>query len=99
MVDIEEKVKISDYFCCGLYGFKNTDSFIQLANELIELNLKTKQEFYFSQLKSYLQLLSTKMEKKFSIIIWTNAPLGIEASGKMAKYREKVKKNLKTESI
>jgi len=47
---IEEKVKISDNFCCGLYGFKNTESFIFLANELIKRNMKTKQEFYFSQL-------------------------------------------------
>lgn len=50
VIAIEEKVKISDNFCCGLYGFKNTNSFIHLANELIELNMKTKQEFYFSQL-------------------------------------------------
>jgi capsule biosynthesis phosphatase len=48
--NIEEKVKISDFFCCGLYGFKNAQSFIEVANELIELNMKTKQEFYFSQL-------------------------------------------------
>jgi capsule biosynthesis phosphatase len=50
VISIEEKVKISDNFCCGLYGFKNTESFKNLANELIKRNMKTKQEFYFSQL-------------------------------------------------
>jgi capsule biosynthesis phosphatase len=48
--NIEEKIKISDCFCCGLYGFKDAQSFIEIANQLIELNMKTKQEFYFSQL-------------------------------------------------
>lgn len=50
VIAIEEKMKISDNFCCGLYGFKNAISFTHLATELIELNMKTKQEFYFSQL-------------------------------------------------
>jgi capsule biosynthesis phosphatase len=47
---IEEKIKISDHFCCGIYGFKNSQVFTELANTLIERNMKTKQEFYFSQL-------------------------------------------------
>ena len=50
VIAIEEKVKISDYFCCGLYGFANVKDFVSLANELIDRNMKTKQEFYFSQL-------------------------------------------------
>ena len=50
VIAIEEKVKISDNFCCGLYGFKNAVSFVELANELIKRNMKTKQEFYFSQI-------------------------------------------------
>jgi capsule biosynthesis phosphatase len=50
VIAIEEKAKISDYFCCGLYGFANVKDFISLANELIDRNMKTKQEFYFSQL-------------------------------------------------
>jgi len=50
VIAIEEKVKISDYFCCGLYGFANVNDFVSLANELIDRNMKTKQEFYFSQL-------------------------------------------------
>jgi capsule biosynthesis phosphatase len=49
IIAIEEKNKISDHFCCGLYGFKNVASFITIAKELIELNMKTKHEFYFSQ--------------------------------------------------
>ncbi len=50
VINIEEKNKISDNYCCGLYGFVNIKEFIDLANELIEINFKTKNEFYFSQL-------------------------------------------------
>ena len=50
VIAIEEKIKISDNYCCGLYGFKNKDAFLNLANELINRNMKTRQEFYFSQL-------------------------------------------------
>lgn len=50
VVNIEEKNKISDYYCCGLYGFKNVDSFNFYANKIIMNNLKTKNEFYFSKL-------------------------------------------------
>lgn len=50
VIAIEEKIKISDNYCCGLYGFKNKDALLDLANELINRNMKTRQEFYFSQL-------------------------------------------------
>ena len=70
---IEEKNKISDNFCCGLYGFKDKKSFIELANELIELNMKTKQEFYFSQLY---KLLIQKNEKIIPIYVEKTNHLG-----------------------
>jgi capsule biosynthesis phosphatase len=70
---IEEKKKISDNFCCGLYGFKNKKSFIELANELIELNMKTKQEFYFSQIY---KLLIEKNEKILPIYVDETKHLG-----------------------
>lgn len=50
VVDIEEKNKISDNYCCGFYGFKNINSFNLYARKLLENNYKTKNEFYFSQI-------------------------------------------------
>jgi hypothetical protein len=47
---IEEKVKISDNYCCGLYGFKNIESFLTHAINMLYTNNKTNNEFYFSQL-------------------------------------------------
>jgi len=70
---IEEKNKISDNFCCGLYGFKNKMSFIELANELIELNMKSKHEFYFSQIY---KLLIQKNEKIIPIYVEETKHIG-----------------------
>lgn len=50
VINIEEKVKISDDYCCGIYGFANVCSFQKYAKQLIEINFKTKNEFYFSQM-------------------------------------------------
>jgi len=50
VTNIEEKNKISDNYCCGLYGFKNKESFMNLAKDMIHANQKTKNEFYFSQI-------------------------------------------------
>lgn len=60
VIAIEEKNKISNNYCCGIYGFKNIDLFNLYAEQLIHSNLKTKNEFYFSQLY---KLLITKGEK------------------------------------
>ena len=73
---IEEKNKISDNFCCGLYGFKNKETFIELANELIELNIKAKQEFYFSQIY---KLLIQRNEKIIPIYVNETKHLGTYA--------------------
>lgn len=50
VIEIKEKDKISDYFCCGLYGFSNKDLFIKYATMLLDLNIKSKNEYYFSTL-------------------------------------------------
>jgi capsule biosynthesis phosphatase len=50
IINIEEKKKISNFFCCGLYGFKNAQSFIDCASVSLDNNNKTNNEFYFSQL-------------------------------------------------
>lgn len=73
VVAIEEKIKISDNYCCGLYGFKNKSSFLDLANELINRNMKTKQEFYFSQIY---KLLLEKDEKIIPIPVKHTFHLG-----------------------
>lgn len=50
IMNIAEKHKISDQYCCGFYGFKNLNHFLALSKELLDANEKTKNEFYFSQL-------------------------------------------------
>lgn len=50
VTQIEEKNKISNNYCCGLYGFVNKTMFNNLSEILITKNLKTKNEFYFSYL-------------------------------------------------
>lgn len=47
---IEEKKKISDNYCCGIYGFKNSKVFITYAERLIKGNIKVNNEFFFSQI-------------------------------------------------
>ena len=74
IIDIEEKKKISDNFCCGLYGFKSSDEFKILSKELIEKNNKTKNEFYFSQLY---KLLIKKGEKIIPIHVDKTLHLGV----------------------
>jgi capsule biosynthesis phosphatase len=47
---IEEKVKISENYCCGIYGFKSESIFKKYAKRLIEENIKINHSFYFSQI-------------------------------------------------
>lgn len=47
---IEEKKKISDNYCCGIYGFKNSKLFTTYAERLIKENIKVNNEFFFSQI-------------------------------------------------
>lgn len=47
---IKEKERISNNYCCGIYGFKNVIHFIDSAKLLIEKNIKQKNEFYFSSI-------------------------------------------------
>lgn len=50
VINIEEKNKISDNYCCGIYGFKDAATFLDYSSKLILDNNKTKNEFYFSQM-------------------------------------------------
>jgi len=59
VTNIREKEKISNLYCCGLYGFINIDEFNYYAKKLIIENIKSKQEYYFSELYK-LQLVENK---------------------------------------
>ena len=61
---IVEKVKISDNYCCGIYGFRNRDRFMELAREALKDNDKTLNEFYFSQL--YARILQSSSSSSSS---------------------------------
>lgn len=50
---IEEKKMISDFYCCGFYGFKNTKNFLKYAHLLLnsnELSSNAGTAYYFSAL-------------------------------------------------
>lgn len=49
IVAIEEKQKISENYCCGIYGFKNAELFITYAERVIQENLRINNQFFFSQ--------------------------------------------------
>jgi capsule biosynthesis phosphatase len=46
---IEEKQKISENYCCGIYGFKSAEIFITYAERVIQENLRINNQFFFSQ--------------------------------------------------
>lgn len=48
IIDIKEKVKISDYACTGAYGFKSVAVLIKFTDLMIENNSMQKNEFYTS---------------------------------------------------
>lgn len=50
IINIAEKQKISNDFCCGMYGFKNIEIFNKYAKQLLIENIKTNNEFYFSKI-------------------------------------------------
>jgi capsule biosynthesis phosphatase len=77
IVNIAEKVKISDNFCCGMYGFKNIETFNSYAKKILFENLKTKDEFYFSKLY---ELMIQNAE--------TIIPIHIEKTQHLGSYNE-----------
>jgi len=77
IVKIAEKEKISNNFCCGIYGFKNIETFNKYANIVLFENLKSKNEFYFSKLYEI-------MIKNEEILI----PIYIEKTTHLGSYDE-----------
>lgn len=72
ITEIQEKNKISDYYCCGIYGFKNTAIFNNYALKLLQSNIKSKNEFYFSTLYQLMinhneKITPVKMEKTYHL--------------------------------
>ena len=49
ITSIEEKQKISENYCCGIYGFKNSETFITYSERVIKENLRINNQFFFSQ--------------------------------------------------
>ena len=49
ITNIEEKQKISENYCCGIYGFKSAGLFITYAERVIKENLRINNQFFFSQ--------------------------------------------------
>lgn len=56
VIDIQEKRRISDNFCCGTYGFKSISSFIDISKKF--LGSHHEQEYYMSYL--FQMILSEK---------------------------------------
>ncbi|MEM3063254.1 MAG: sugar phosphate nucleotidyltransferase [Nitrososphaerota archaeon] len=48
IVDIVEKVRISNYASCGAYGFKSFNLLKKYCELLLNLNIRQKEEFYVS---------------------------------------------------
>jgi len=62
--NIAEKERISNIFCCGVYGFKNLEVFLDAAKELLTVNRSfcKKNEIYMSD--TYRLLLTKQDEVK-----------------------------------
>jgi len=65
VLDIREKERISNNYCCGIYGFQNVSSFKNAAEKLIQKNIKQKNEFYFSSIYKNLLDDGTKILGKY----------------------------------
>lgn len=63
ITNIVEKEKISNYACCGGYGFENVNELLHYSKHVIENNIKQKGEFYISNVIK--QMLSLKFTPTF----------------------------------
>lgn len=48
ILDIKEKVKISDYACCGIYAFQSLYQLLDACDYVIRNDIREKNEFYMS---------------------------------------------------
>lgn len=49
VINIKEKIKISNLVCCGVYGFKDIKQFLEIAHKVL-INNHNSKEFYMSLL-------------------------------------------------
>jgi len=55
LINIKEKIKISNNYCCGIYGFKDLNSFKEIAFKILtNENENNFKEYYMSILYEYL---------------------------------------------
>jgi capsule biosynthesis phosphatase len=74
ITEIKEKDKISDLICIGCYGFKNRDEYVTNFKQILDLNDKSKNEFYMSLM--YDHILKGKNESVLNITINKTISLG-----------------------
>lgn len=48
IMNCKEKIRISNLYCCGIYGFKNIDQFRSIANKVISQYSDQSKELYMS---------------------------------------------------
>jgi len=72
--EIKEKDKISDLICIGCYGFINKDEYVNNFKEILDLNEKSKNEFYMSLM--YDHILKGKNKLVLNITINKTISLG-----------------------
>jgi capsule biosynthesis phosphatase len=80
IINIAEKQKISNKFCCGIYGFINASKFLFYSKMVIQNNKKTNHEFYFSELYKFI-INSTDIKE-------TIKPIFIEKTEHIGSYQE-----------
>jgi dTDP-glucose pyrophosphorylase len=54
IIDIKEKVKISDYACTGAYGFSSYKTLLKYSQIILDKKIKQKNEYYISNIISYM---------------------------------------------
>ena len=71
ILDIKEKIKISDNACCGAYGFASFKRLKKYADFIIENNILQKGEFYISGVIKELIKQEEVFNKNISKSHWT----------------------------
>ena len=54
IIDIKEKIKISDYACTGAYGFSSYKTLLNYSQIILDKQIKQKNEYYISNIIRYM---------------------------------------------
>lgn len=76
IIDIQEKVKISNKACIGSYGFESYKELLYYTEEIIKKEIKSKNEYYIStvinqMIKNNKKFIHTKLENEDWICLGT----------------------------